>query len=118
VSAQYPELQRASRVPSHRRPQRTREGQRAKRFRADLIAHLGGNPSITQLALVEQAVEVKRRLLVMDRRFSRTEEFGGRAKEYLAWSNSLSRLLRMLGLESAPVRGPTLADYLAARSKP
>lgn len=116
VSAPCPQAQANSPPSRHRRPNRTREGQRAKRFRVDLIAHLGGNPSITQRALVDQAVELKRRLLVMDRRFSRTEEFSGRAKEYLAWSNSLARLLRMIGLERAAPRPTTLADYLTAKN--
>jgi hypothetical protein len=116
VSAPYPQSGAKSRVPRHRRPNRTREGQLAKRFRVELLAHLGDNPSFTQRALVDQAVELKRRLLVMDRRFSRTEEFNGTAKEYLAWSNSLARLLRVIGLKGTPPRTTTLQDYLAGKA--
>jgi hypothetical protein len=117
MSAPCPQSEAESPHPRHRRPNRTREGQRAKRFRAELIAHLGGDPSITQLALVDQAVELKRRLLVMDRRFSRTEEFNGTAKEYLAWNNSLTRLLRQLGMQTPKQHVPTLVEYFTAKAK-
>ena len=114
MSAQCP--QPPKKTPGYLRPGRTREAQQAKRFHRDLIAHLGGNPSITQLALVDQAMQLKRRLLNMDRRFTESGAFTGTAKEYLAWSNSLSRLLRSLGLHGAKPATPDLRSYLAAKA--
>jgi len=98
------------------RPQRTREGQAAKRFRAELLAHLCGAPS-PQRALIEQAVQIKLRLAVMDHAFAGTSAMTlHNSRTYLAWSNSLVRTLRTLGLKSHAERPPSLADYLARRS--
>ena len=38
------------------------------------------------------------------------------SRTYLAWSNSLTRTLRELGLKGAADKPPALQDYLAARS--
>jgi hypothetical protein len=53
-SAPCPQSEAESRCPRHRRPNRTQEDQRAERFRAELISHLAGDPSTTQLALVDR----------------------------------------------------------------
>ncbi|WP_428488628.1 hypothetical protein [Rhodopila sp.] len=80
----------------------------------ELVAHCGGNPSATQLSLIEQACQLKLRLSVMDRAFA---ERGGEQTEldsrtYLAWSNSFTRTLARLGVEAAPAPAPSLSDYL------
>jgi hypothetical protein len=86
--------------------------------RAELVAHVGGNPSATQRELIEQCVQLRLRLAVMDRAFA---EAGGTmtahdSRTYLAWSNSYSRTLRQLGLKGAPAPVATLAGYLAAKA--
>jgi hypothetical protein len=98
--------------------QRTREARMMRDTRAELTAHVGGHPSATQRALIEQAVQLQLRLAVMDRSFA---EAGGTmtahdSRTYLAWSNSYSRLLRQLGQKAAAERGPSLADYLATKA--
>jgi hypothetical protein len=97
---------------------RTKEARLLRDTRAELTAHLGGAPSATARALIEQAAQLRLRLATMDRAFA---EAGGKmtlhdSRTYLAWANSYSRLLRQLGLRGAPERGPTLADYLAAKA--
>jgi len=37
-------------------------------------------------------------------------------RQYLAWTNTLTRLIRQLGLAGAPARVPTLPEYLATRA--
>ncbi len=37
-------------------------------------------------------------------------------REYLAWTNALTRLMRQLGLKGAAERAPSLAQHLAARA--
>ncbi len=85
--------------------------------RAELTAHVGGTPSATQRALIEQAAQLALRLAAMDRKFAET---GGQtehdSRTYLAWSNSYSRLLRQLGLKGAAERPKSLADHLAERA--
>jgi hypothetical protein len=89
----------------------------AAKLRTDLIAHCGNRPSATQLAIIEQAAELKVRLAVMDQEFIRTGRRSAHAsRDYLAWSNSLVRLLRQLGTHGEAEKAPSLADYLATRA--
>jgi hypothetical protein len=100
--------------------QRTREARLVRETRADLLAHLGGNASATQRALIDQAVSLKLHIALMDRKASETggimSERDGR--QYLAWANALSRLLRQLGMKGAPERPRTLADIRARQTAP
>ena len=90
------------------------ERRAAARLRADLIAHCGGRPSATQMAMIDQATELKLRLSVMDQDVIRTSRRSAHAsRDYLAWSNSMVRLLRQLGLKGAAEKPPSLRDYLA-----
>ena len=94
---------------------RTREGRLLKRMRVELIAHVGGKPSATQRAMIDQCAQLRLRLAVMDRAFAQS---GGAmtahdTRTYLAWANSYSRLLRQLGLQGVAERAPTLAEILA-----
>jgi hypothetical protein len=98
--------------------QRTREGRLTREIRAELIAHVGDQPSATQRALIEQLVQIRLRLALMDRKFAET---GGQtdhdSRTYLAWANSYARLLRQLGPRGHnKAGGASLADYLAAKA--
>jgi hypothetical protein len=94
---------------------RTREARLLCDARAELIRHVGGNPSAVQLALIEQAAQLRLRLACMDRRFAEAGTFTEHdSRTYLAWSNSYTRALRHLGLTGAAERSPTLAEHLAA----
>jgi hypothetical protein len=97
--------------------QRTREGRLTRETRAELIAHVGDQPSATQRALIEQLVQIRLRLALMDRKFAET---GGQtdhdSRTYLAWANSYARLLRQLGPRGHKAGGASLADYLAAKA--
>jgi hypothetical protein len=95
---------------------RTTLAKRAKQRREELIQHVGGNPSATQKALIEQAVMLQMRIDMMD---SATIEGGamnsGDDRRYLAWANSLARLMRQLGQKSAPRPTVSLAAHIANR---
>lgn len=98
---------------------RTTASKMAEAFRADLVAHVGGKPSATQAALIEQAVQIKLRLFSLDTEFgARGTQSAHDGRQYLAWSNSLSRLLRQLGLKGVAQQPPSLGDYLAGRATP
>lgn len=91
-----------------------RERQDAERFRQSLIRHVGGEPTVTQRALIDTLAALKLKLNVFDARFI---EEGGMSpharREYLAFVNSFGRLLARLGLKAAPPPVPTLAELLA-----
>jgi hypothetical protein len=92
--------------------ERTREARLVREVRAELVSHVGGIPTAPQSAMIEQAVQLRLRLACMDRKFAE----GGTqtdhdSRTYLAWNNSLVRLMRQLG-PAAKAKVPTLADYL------
>ncbi len=98
---------------------RTLIGRDAAAFRARLVAHCAGAPTATQAALIETAVQIRMRLIAMDIAFAqKAGQSAHDARQYLAWSNSLTRTLSLLGLQptAAAAAPPSLADFLAARS--
>ncbi len=93
---------------------RTRLGRRAARFEQALIGQIGGAPSPAQLALIRLAVTLDARIELMRARLLATEAGDERAERHmLAWCNTLSRTLRVLGLKAAPRRAPGLAEIIA-----
>jgi hypothetical protein len=83
--------------------QRTKEARLMRGTRAALTAHVGGKPSAVQRTLIERACQLQIRIAMMDRDFAagcvQTEHD---SRTYLAWSNSLTRTLRALGVNEAP----------------
>jgi hypothetical protein len=91
----------------------------AKQLRSELLAHLGNKPSPVQMAMIDQAAEIKLRLAVMDQEFRKTGRRSAYAtSDYLSWANGFVRLLGRLGLKAIPAPGPTLAEILAAAPSP
>lgn len=98
---------------------RSREAVTIRRMRAEFTAHIGGNPSATQRAMIERAVMVKFHLLALDEKVlkaagSMTEHD---TRQYLAWTNTLTRLMRDMGMRGKAEKAPSLADHIAARSQ-
>lgn len=90
---------------------RTIEGRLIRDVRADLMKHVGGKPSATQRALIERAVMLTVQLSRMDAKALRDGAMSDCAsREYLAWSNTLTRTLKALGLKGPPERQRTLAE--------
>jgi hypothetical protein len=81
--------------------------------RAELSAHVG-SPSATQKALIDRAAWLSVYLAKQDARTEAGEFMSDHmSRQYLAWSNSLARTLKLLGLKSAAQQGPDLKAYLA-----
>jgi len=98
--------------------QRSRTAKFMRRLRADLLAHVGGSPTVTQRLLIERAVMLSTRIALFDIRVAEDGDFSEHdGKQYLAWSNSLERCLGRLGLGAAiKPYTPSLADYLASKA--
>ena len=93
---------------------RSSEARLMRKVRNDLVAHVGGKPSVTQSMLIERIVNLSLRVATMDRKFTATGEMTEHdTATYLAWSSSLSRLLRELGMKGTAPRAPTLAEVVA-----
>ena len=78
---------------------RTWEGKLLRETRAQLTTHVGGNPSPPLLALIVRAAWLTLYLAQMDRR---SADFGAMTEHdsncYLAWSNSLARVMTRIGV--------------------
>ena len=95
---------------------RTAEGRLIRDVRADLIKHVGGAPSATQRVLIERAVMLTVQLGRMDAKSLVDGVMSDHAsREYLAWSNTLTRTMKALGLKGPPERQRTLAEVRAAQ---
>ena len=87
-----------------------------QQIRAELSAHVG-QPSAVQRMLIERAATLSLQIETLDRRMFE----GGQLSEhdsrvYLAWSNTLTRTLKVLGLSATcAVPGNRLQAHLAAR---
>jgi hypothetical protein len=95
---------------------RTREARYLAGARQQLIDHLGGNPSATQLILIDRCAWLMLHCSLLDQRIvSGKQDWGENDRKcYLAFSNSLVRTLREIGLEASASRQPILAEVLKA----
>jgi hypothetical protein len=83
---------------------RTREGRFLREYAEQLKQHVGGSPTIVQTALIHQACRLALMCALMDEKMEDTEtpEISDRvSRQYLAWSNALSRLLVAIGVQAA-----------------
>src|SRR5690348_12631730 len=82
---------------------RTSEGQLLTQVRQELTQHIGGKPTAPQRILIDRAAMLVLRITLMDKHEAQTGYMSEKnAREYLCWTESLSRLLVKLGLEEAP----------------
>ena len=95
---------------------RTREARYLAAARQHLIEHVGGNPSTTQLVLIDRCAWLMLHCFLLDQRIVSGQQSWSEndRKCYLAFSNSLVRTLREIGLEGSAPRQPSLAEVLKA----
>jgi hypothetical protein len=95
---------------------RSREGRYLAACRAELTAHVGGAPSASQRIVIDRAVWLRLHLLLLDEKLA-----GGTVltdydrRSYSAFSNSLVRAMRELGLAPTAPKPPSLAEHLARK---
>lgn len=95
---------------------RTREGRLLRDTRTELTRHLGVKPSATQRAMIERCSYLTMQCGLLDAKLVAGKLTPHDTREYLAWCNTLTRLLRHLGLEGRAERAPSLSDHIAAQS--
>lgn len=97
---------------------RSAESRFLRDVRTELTAHVGGNPSAAQRAIIERMAWLRLHLRIMDNRTAEGRELTERdSRTYLAWVNSLRLLTADLG-PAVPLpsdKPATLKDYLAQR---
>jgi|SRR5580704_13034813 hypothetical protein len=95
---------------------RTRNGRFLAAAREELIHHLGGSPlSAAQRILVERVAWLRLHVALFDEKVAnRGEPMTGKDRaSYLAFSNSLVRATRELGLQPVAKPQKSLAEHLA-----
>lgn len=94
---------------------RSKEGRVLRNVRGELTAHVG-SPSATQRILIERAAVLSLQIAMLDAKHANGGLTPHDQREYLAWTNALTRLMRQLGLKGAADRAPSLRDHLATRA--
>lgn len=93
---------------------RSRQAQALRRFRAQLVEHVGGQPTVTEEALISSICQVRLRLLALDESFARTGRMTEtESRHYRGWVQSYHRALTDLGLREAAGRERTVDEILA-----
>jgi hypothetical protein len=93
---------------------RRKEALFLKNYRAELIRHVGGRPNAVELALIERASRLALYLEAMDLRLATGEPFTEMEhRTYLAWSNTLARVLTRIGVKASSEAAPSLAEVMA-----
>jgi hypothetical protein len=100
---------------------RTKEGAFLDRYERMLVEHLGGNPTITQAALIARTARLALHLELLDRKSLTNGQALNPTDShfYAVWSNSLSRHLAKLGFDPVKPKGVrrSLAQILADADK-
>src|SRR5437867_4131811 len=97
---------------------RSREGRFLAAARAELAAHVGGNPSSAQRVLIDRTAWLRLHVMLLDEKVAGGKSLTGHDQlSYLSFSNSLIRAMRELGLKPATPSAPSLADYLAGKAR-
>jgi hypothetical protein len=96
---------------------RTKEAMFMRRVREELLAHVGGKPSVTQKLLIERATILALKVAQIDLRILGGEPLTLHDNQHaLAWFNSYRRCLVSLGIEAATAdRAPSLSEYLTGK---
>ena len=100
---------------------RTREGQVLIAARAELTAHVGGNPNNVQKALIERAARLTLYIELMDARALAAGTMSERdSRQYLAMGQRAAPVPARAWREGCACRGslPDLGDILAEHGKP
>ena len=102
---------RPARVPSN--DGRSAEARLLRRTREALTKHVGGKPTATQRAMIDRAAMLTLHLARMDVRAIEAGDFSDHAsRQYLGWSNTLTRTLARLGMDATDPMAISLRDYL------
>lgn len=90
---------------------RSREGRFLAAVRAELVAHVGGQPTATQRITIDRIAWLKLHVVLLDERAAGGVPLSAHdQRAYCAFSNSIVRAMRELGLQPTAPKPPTLAE--------
>ena len=80
-----------------------------RHMEAELIKHLGGNPTFPQRLLVERMVKIRMQLDLFEEKLARGSWTPHNARTYGALHNAIRLTAREIGLTAAPTRTPLVS---------
>jgi hypothetical protein len=95
---------------------RSAEGRFVRHLEAELIAHVGGNPTITQRLLIDRLIKIRLQLDALDRKMADGEWTAHDGRTHGGLLNAFRLTARELGMKPAAAKAQTLADYVAAKA--
>jgi hypothetical protein len=91
---------------------RTREAALMRRVRAELLAHVGSNPSFPQRVLIERAAVLALRIAQIEAKMIAGEMMTLHDNNHaIAWHNAYRRTLAAIGLQPAAAKPLTAVEY-------
>lgn len=91
------------------------EGRFLAACKAELAAHLGGEPTPAARVVIDRLSWLRLHVVLIDERAAGGVPVSAHdQRAYLAFSNAISHGMRQLGLKGAAEKPPSLADYLAS----
>ena len=94
---------------------RSTTGRFIRNLEAELIAHVGGSPTITQKLLIDRIIRLRLQLDALDEKLASGAWSGHDARTYGGILNAHRLALRELGMKPAVTKPPSLAEYLNGR---
>jgi hypothetical protein len=91
-------------------------GRFCRDLEAQLIAHVGGSPTVTQKLLIQRIIRGTVQLEAFDEKLQSGDFTDQDARNYHGLINRHRLLIREIGIEPAAAKPPTLADYFAGRN--
>jgi hypothetical protein len=96
---------------------RSAAGRYVRDLEQQLTAHCGGSPTIAQRLLIDRLVRITVQLNSLDEKLLAGDGWTDHdSRTHGGLINRQRLLLREIGLKGAEQRGPTLAEYLAAKA--
>lgn len=90
-------------------------GRFVRDLEAQLIAHCGRSPSITQKLLIQRVIKTTMQLNALDEKMQGENWTDHDSRTHGGLINRQRLLLRDLGLKGAAERGPSLAEHLSRK---
>jgi hypothetical protein len=91
---------------------RSAEGRFIRHLEAELVAHVGGSPSITERLLIERLIKIRLQLDLLDTKLAKGEWTGHDSRTYGGLLNAYRLHARELGLRPAAAKPLTILERI------
>jgi hypothetical protein len=92
-------------------------GRFIRHLEAELVAHVGGKPSITQRMMIDRLIKIRLQLDLLDEKLAKGDWTPHDCRTHGGLLNAYRLTARELGLEAAAERVPSLAEHLEQRRR-